>query len=164
MFLGPTKYSKYSSEKRAKFGRYADGTNIVSAVKKYQMRFQSCGSEQCLTLRRCASNKKNSPVEKLLILKTKHVRPKLLPKEIMKKTIQAMKSLRLNGASISYNVINAIAKGTVYTNDRTMLVEHGRHFTFTVNWAQNVFNEITRLEGEMAVANGYENFLLPRDC
>ena len=74
----------------------------------------------------------------------------------MKKTIQAMKSLRLNGASISYNEINAIAKGTVYTNDRTMLVEHGRHFTFTINWARNVFNEITRSEGEMAVANGYD--------
>ena len=67
----------------------------------------------------------------------------------MKKTIQTIKSLRLKGTPISYNIINAIAKRIVVTNDRTMLVEHGGHLTFTVNWLGNVFNEITRSEREM---------------
>ena len=48
------------------------------------------------------------------ILKAKkRGRPKPLPEEIMKKTIQTIKALRVKGAPISYNVINAIAKGIV---------------------------------------------------
>ena len=53
----------------------------------------------------------------------------------MKKAIERIKTLHLKGAPISYNVINAIAKGIVVANDRTMLVEHGGHFKFTDNWA-----------------------------
>ena len=61
----------------------------------------------------------------------------------MKKAIQITKALRIKGAPISYNVINAIAKGIVVANDRTMLVEHGGHLKFTDNWTQNVlkFND-----------------------
>ena len=54
----------------------------------------------------------------------------------MKKTIKTIKVLRLKGAPISYNVINAIAKGIVVANDRTMLVEHGGYLQFTDNWAR----------------------------
>ena len=67
----------------------------------------------------------------------------------MKKAIQTIKALRLKGAPISYNVINAIAKGIVVTNDRTMLVEHGGHLQFTDNWARNVLNEVQRSEKKM---------------
>ena len=62
----------------------------------------------------------------------------------MKKAIQTIKALRLKGAPISYNVINAIAKGIVVANDRTMLVEHGGHLNFTDNWVRNVLNEVQR--------------------
>ena len=66
--------------------------------------------------------------KEVTILKAKkRDRPKLIPEEIMKKAIQTSKALRLKGAPISYNVINAIAKGIVVANDRAMLVEHGGH-------------------------------------
>ena len=64
----------------------------------------------------------------------------------MKKTIHTIKSLRRKGAPMSYNVINAIAKGIVVAIDRTMLVEHGGHLTFTVSWARNVLSEIAQSE------------------
>ena len=67
----------------------------------------------------------------------------------MKKVIQTIKALRLKGALISYNVINAIAKGIVVANDRTMLVEHGGHLQFTDNWARNILNEVQRSEKKM---------------
>ena len=82
----------------------------------------------------------------------------------MKKAIQTIKALRLKGNPISYNVINAIAKGIVVANDRTMLVEHGKHLKFKDNWARNVLNEVQRSEKENGEANGYDlqNFNSPR--
>ena len=66
----------------------------------------------------------------------------------MKKTIQKIKLLLIKDAPINYDVINTIAKGIV-ANDRTILVEHGRHLTFRVNWAQHILNEIKRSEKKM---------------
>ena len=67
----------------------------------------------------------------------------------MKKAIQTIKALRLKGAPISYNVINAIAKGIIVVNDRIMLVEHGGHLQFTDNWTRNILNEVQRSEKKM---------------
>ena len=64
----------------------------------------------------------------------------------MKKAIQTIKALSLKGVPISYIVINAIAKGIVVANDRTMLVEHGGNLKFTDNLARNVLNEVRRSE------------------
>ena len=79
---------------------------------------------------------------KLILRAKKRGCPKLLPEKIMKKAIQTIKALRLKGAPISYNVINAIAKRIVVANDKTMLVEHGRYLKFTDNWARNVLSEV----------------------
>ena len=88
---------------------------------------------------------KESSGKEVTILKTKkRSRSKLLPEKIMKKAIQTIKTLRLKGAPISCNVINAIAKGIVVANNRIMLVEHGEHLKFTDNWARNVWNEVQR--------------------
>ena len=53
----------------------------------------------------------------------------------MKETIRTINSLRLQSAFISYNIINAIAKGKgiAVASERTMLVENGGHFIFTLN-------------------------------
>ena len=67
----------------------------------------------------------------------------------MKKAIQTIKALRLKGAPTSCNVINAIAKGIVVANDRTMLDERGGHLQFTDNWARNVLNEVQQSEKKM---------------
>ena len=46
----------------------------------------------------------------------------------MKKTIETIQALRLEDAPVTVAVINAIAKGIVMANDRTILVEHGGYF------------------------------------
>ena len=93
--------------------------------------------------------KKSSGKEVVILKAKKRGRLKLLPKEIMKKAIQTIKALRLKSAPISYNVINAIAKGIVVANDRTMLVEHEGNLKFTDNWARNILNEVRRSEKKM---------------
>ena len=65
-------------------------------------------------------------------------RPKLLPEDLMKKTIETVQSLRLKGAPISSSIINAIA------NDRMLLVENGGHLSFSDSWARNIRNEKER--------------------
>ena len=85
----------------------------------------------------------------MTVLKSrKRGRPKLLPEDIMAKTIQTVKALRLKGAPVSSAVINAIAKGVVMAEDRCLLTECGGHLTFSDQWAKNILNEIMRTERE----------------
>lgn len=58
----------------------------------------------------------------------KRGRPALLPDDLMKKTMETIQALRLEHAPVTVAVINAIAKGIVMANDRTILVEHGGYF------------------------------------
>ena len=111
-FLGrSTKYSKYSPEQKAEISRYAASTIIASAVRKYQVDFPNLRKQPVYEFKKAYLKQKESSGKEVTILKAKRRgRPKLLPEEIMKKAIQTIKALRLKGASISYNVINAIAK------------------------------------------------------
>ena len=72
----------------------------------------------------------------------KRGRPKLLPKDLMKKTIETVQSTE-RGTNNSC-IINAIAKGIVIANDRMLLVENGRHIFFSDSWARNIFNKMER--------------------
>ena len=51
-------------------------------------------------------------------------RPTLLPETLMKKTIDTISALRLRGAPVISSLINAVAKGIVQANNRTLLVEN----------------------------------------
>ena len=79
----------------------------------------------------------------------KRGRPKLPPEDIMTKTIQTVKALRLKGAPVSNAVINAIAKGVVMAEDRCLLAEYGGHLAFSDQWARNILNEIMWTEKKM---------------
>lgn len=62
----------------------------------------------------------------------KRGRPALLPDDLMKKTIEMIQALRLNGAPVTAVVINFIDKGIVIANDRTLLVEHGGYLSLSL--------------------------------
>ena len=105
-------------------GWCAASTNIASAVRKYQADFRNLLKQTEFEFKKAYLKQKESSGKEVTILKAKkRGRPKLFPEEIMKKAIQTIKALRLKGSPISYNVINAIAKGIVIANDKTMLVE-----------------------------------------
>ena len=145
-----TNYSRYFPEQKAEIGRYAASTNIASAVRKYEADFLNLRKQIVLEFKKAYLKQKEYSGKEVTILKPKKRGcPKLLPEEIMKKAIQIIKALRLKGAPISYNVINAFAKRIVVANDRTMFVEHGGHLKLTDNWAGNVLNEVQLSEKKM---------------
>ena len=74
----------------------------------------------------------------------KRGRPALLPDDLMKKTIEMIQALRLNGAPVTAAVINAIAKGIVIANDRALLVEHGGYLSLSYDWGRNVLYRMER--------------------
>ncbi|CAH3135996.1 unnamed protein product [Porites lobata] len=81
----------------------------------------------------------------------KRGRPALLPDDLMKKTIEMIQALRLNGAPVTAVVINAIDKGIVIANDRTLLVEHGGYLSLSFAWGRNVLCRMEREGKKMAV-------------
>ena len=76
--------------------------------------------------------------EVLIIKKKKIGRLTLLPEDLMKKTIDTVEALRLKGAPVSSAVINAVAKGIVIANDRSILAEHGGILTLSDDWARKI--------------------------
>ena len=63
----------------------------------------------------------------------------------MKKTIDTISALRLRTTSI----INAVAKGVVQANDRTLLVENGGHLCLLNDWPRMVLYCINTLRRKM---------------
>ena len=76
-------------------------------------------------------------------------RPKLLPEDIMVKTIQIVKVLHLKGALVSSAVINAIAKGVVMVENRCLLTEYEGYIAFIGQWKSIILNEIMRTGKKM---------------
>ena len=64
----------------------------------------------------------------------------------MKKTIDTISALRLRGASVTSSVINAVAKGIVQANDRTLLVKNGGHLSLSNDWARKDLYRMARLD------------------
>ena len=63
-----------------------------------------------------------------------------LPETIMNKTIEAMKNVPLKGGQNCFSLPNAVVRGVVQGNGRTMHVaEYGGHLAFSDSRARNIF-------------------------
>ena len=69
----------------------------------------------------------------------------------MKKTIETVEALRLKVAPVTAPVINAIAKGIVMANDRTISVEHGGYLSLSYDWGRNVLYRMAKEGKKMAM-------------
>ena len=69
----------------------------------------------------------------------------------MKKTIETIQALRLQGAPVTAAMINAVAKGIVMASDRTILVEHRGYLGVSRDWGRNVLYRMEREGKKMAV-------------
>ena len=58
--------------------------------------------------------------------------------------------LRLKGAPVNSSMINAVAKGIVMANDRSLLVENGGHISLDNDWARKILYKMDR-EGRTMV-------------
>ena len=59
-------------------------------------------------------------------------------KELDKKVINMIKSMRESGAVINYNIMIAIANGLIQANDRTLLREYGGTIELGTQWCQSI--------------------------
>ena len=142
-------YNKWTPEERAEIGRYASHHGVSSTIRHFHLKYPTLKKQTVSDFKKgYESQLKIDPTVSKLIGK-KRGRPSLLPQELMDKTIATVRALRLKGAPISCNVINAIGKGIVTANNRGMLIENGGHLSFTDTWARNILYEIERTGTKM---------------
>lgn len=67
----------------------------------------------------------------------------------MKKTIDTVDALRLKAAPVSSVVVNAIAKGIVMANDRSILAEFGGYLILSNDWARKILYKMETMGKKM---------------
>ena len=153
------KYRKYTDQERAEIGKYAAMHGVAKTVRKFQVSQQSASDFK----RKLNELKRASPSESVTeIAGKKRGRPSLLPEELMDKTIEIIKALRLKAAPVSYSIIAAVAKGVVIAHDRNMLAENGGHLMFSDDWARKILYKIAK-SGKKMVSRMATTASLPVD-
>ena len=72
--------------------------------------------------------------------------PRLLLEELMDKSVDIIKALRLDMVLVSYSVIAAVVRGLVMSHDRIILEVNGGHLKFSNDWARRILYRITKDE------------------
>ena len=139
---GRSKYVKYSAKQRAEIGEFASKYSVSTAMKHFREKYPEIRSLG------------GPSAEVTEIGPKKRGRPSLLPDELMAKTVEIVKALRLKGAPVSYAVMAAVARGVVISQDRNLLVENGGHLHFSDNWARQIIHRVTRDEKKMVSRMG----------
>ena len=148
--LGRKKYAKWTPQQRAEIGRYASTHGVTAAVRHYQGKYPQLKKQTVFEFKASYEKQRKDTGKEVHKLATKkRGRPKLLPEKVMEKTVTLIKALRLKGAPANVNVINAVAKGIVIANDRTLLIEHGGYLSFSKQWGRNILNEAAGTERRM---------------
>ena len=62
----------------------------------------------------------------------------MLPDKLMTKVISMAEALRLKGATLTAEIINSVAKGFIFANDRSLLIENGGYISLSHQWGRNV--------------------------
>ena len=127
-------YVKWAPEQRAKSGERAHKHGISSALKHFAGEYPNLEKQTVFEFKKAYEKLKSSQQDVTKLDSKKPGGPKLLPEDLMKKTIETVHSLRLKRAPISSSIINAIA------NDRMLLVENGGHLSCSDIWARNIRN------------------------
>ena len=133
------KYFKWSAEERAEIGQHAVRQGVNQTVRLLKGKYPRLTMQTVSDFKKAFIKTKQTtdgPVSEISF--RKRGRPALLPEDLMKKIIETIQALRLKGAPVTAAVINAIAKGIVMANDRTILVEHGGYLSLSYDWGRNV--------------------------
>ena len=147
-----SKYKKYTDEDKTEIGKYAYKHGVSAALKHFDKRFSGLKQQTVSDYKRKYGEitKETNSSDVVEIKSKKRGRPSLLPDELMTKTIEIIKSLRLKGAPVSYAVMAAVAKGVVMSHDRTLLVEHGGYLCFSNDWARQILHKVMKDEKKMS--------------
>ena len=145
-------YIKWTAEERAEIGQHAVRHGLNQTVRLLKGKYRRLTKQTVSDFKKAFIQAKQTavgPVNEITF--RKRGRPALLPDDLMKKTIEMIQALRLNGAPVTAVVINAIDKGIVIANDRTLLVEHGGYLSLSFDWGRNVLCRMEREGKKMAV-------------
>ena len=99
------KYKTWTLDEKVEIGKYAITHTVGKAVRDLSHKYPGLSKQSVSDFKKVAL----APPKK----SNKRGRPFLLLEEIMNKTIQLVKALRLKGAPISTPVITSIAKGII---------------------------------------------------
>ena len=131
------KYRMWTLEEKVEIGSYAVKTSVAKTVAGLSHKYPGLTKQSVSDFRKHASEPEK-------MTKKKQGRPTLLPEEIMTKTTNLVKALRLKGAPITSQVINSVARGIIEANDRSILIENGGYLTLNHQCGRNVLYRIAR--------------------
>ena len=153
---GRSKYVKYSAKQHAEIGEFASKYSVSTAMKHFREKYPGIKQQSVSDFKRKYKEIRSlggPSAEFTEIGMKKRGQPSLLPDELMAKTVEIVKALRLKGAPVSYAVMAAVARGVVISQDRNLLVENGRHLHFSDNWARQIIHWVMRDEKKMVSRN-----------
>ena len=145
-------YINWTAEERAEIGQHAVRHVVNQTVRLFKGKYPRLTKQTVSDFKKAFIQAKQTavgPVNEITF--RKRGRPALLPDNLMKKTIETIQAQLLKGALVTAAVINAIAKGIVTANDRTILVEHGGYLSLSHDWGRNVLYRMEREGKKMAV-------------
>ena len=135
---------------RLEIGEHAAKNGNASTLRCLSSKYRHL-TKQSITEFKKAYNKgkqKGADLSEGIVMKSRG-RPTLSPETLMRKTIDTISALRSRGTPVTSSVINAVAKGIVQANDRTLLVENGGHLSLSNNWPRKVLYRMDTLGHKM---------------
>ena len=144
--VGWTAYRKYTKTERAEIGKYAALHGVGKSMRKYEQKYPGIKQQSVSDFKRKYKElKSRDPLVEVNEIGTKKQgRPRILPEELMKKSIDIIKALPLKATPVSYSVMAAVARGVVISHDRSLLVEDGGHLKFSDNWAKQILYKVMK--------------------
>ena len=107
---GRSSYCKYTRTDRAEIGQYVAKSGVANAVQTFQQRFPAIKQQSISNFKRKYLELKSAdPSESAIEIQAKkRGGTSLLPDELMTKTVDIIKALKLKAAPISYSVMAAV--------------------------------------------------------
>ena len=144
------KHCLWTPKQRLEIGEHAAKNGNASTLRFLSSKYPRL-TKQSITEFKKAYNEgkqKGADLSEGIVMKSRAM-PILLPETLTKKTIDINSALTLRGAPVTSSVINAVPKGIVQANDRTLLVENGGHLSLWNYWTRKVLYRMDTLGRKM---------------
>ena len=143
-------YCAWTPQQRLEIGEHAAKNGNANTFRLLSSKYPRLSKQSISDFKKAYNEgkQKGADLSDGIVMKDRG-RPTLLPETLMKKTIDTITALRLKGAPVTSSVINAVAKGIVQANDRSLLVENGGHLTLSNDWARKVLYRMDILGRKM---------------
>ena len=133
------RYRSWKPEERSKIGKYAHLHGNKSTLVKFRSEFHMLNHQSVTDFKKLYEEEIRTKDKDITELgKKKQGRPTILPEYITRKTMEMVVCLRLKGAPLNSTVLNAVAKGIVMANDRSLFLEYGGHISLNNDWARKI--------------------------